>query len=302
MVKSRLLNKIILFILFYLAAISAVFAVSDQAGTSGSAFLKLGQSVRAEALGGSFVALADDASAIFYNPAGLQLSGYSRLSFTQNQWLVDSSYSTICYTYPLGIDNTMGFAASYLNFGSIQETTSNSRTGTGRYFTPSALLGVMSMAFNIQRAFVGINFKILQQNIDAYNENGYGIDVGMLTKAPWEDVRLGVSLLNLGVSGDRSMPLTLLAGLNYSLNSNTIILTDLRVPRDQDPSLHCGIEYKPNLNLAFRAGLSSLSAEGIGLNYSLGLGLKVKNFNVDYAYVPYSDLGDSHRVGVSVDY
>ena len=53
--------------------------------------------------------------------------------------------------------------------------------------------------------------------------------------------------------------------------------------------------------LTLRGGFNTRAVEAAGGSYSLGLGLHFSGFNVDYAYVPYADLGDSHRIGVMLD-
>ena len=276
-------------------------AGNDQAGTSGAAFLKLNQSVRAASLGGSFTALADDPSAIFYNPAGLQLSGNSRFSFTQTSWLMDSTYSTLCYTRPIGESDSLGIALSYAGYGSIQETTANSRTGTGRFFTPNSVLSVVSWAHDLRFAYLGVNAKIMRQNIDAYQDEGMGVDLGILTHTPLENLHLGASIFNLGSSGDKVLPQTILIGLNYKTTFGADFVGDLRMPRDANSTLHFGVEYAPMPFLTLRVGFNTRAVEAAGGSYSLGLGLHFSGFNVDYAYVPYADLGDSHRIGVMLD-
>ena len=282
--------KTIIFLTLATCYLTLMAHAQGQAGTSGFAFLKLGQSVRAASLGGSFVALADDPSAIFYNPAGLQLSGYSRFSFTQTNYLIDSSYSTICYTRPMGLNDSFGFAVSNLSFGSIQETTSTSRNGTGRFFTPGSILGVFSWARDTRWAYLGVNAKFMQQNIDSFQENGMGIDAGILTRTPLENLRLGASILNLE---------TFLFGVDYEMNGGLTLVGDVRIPRDASATLHLGTEYRLMPFLTLRGGVNTRDEEGSGGNYSLGLGFNFLNFNLDYAFVPYAELGDTHRAALT---
>ena len=288
------MNKLILYLSLTVIALGyPSWAGSEQAGTSGASFLKLDQSVRAASLGGSFVALADDPSAIFYNPAGLLFSKYKQMSFTQTNWLIGSSYSTVCFTNPVNQDNSFGVGLSRIDYGSIQETTATSRTGTGRFFSPGSLLAVFSWARNTPRAFIGANIKYLQQNIDSYQETGIGLDLGLLSATRIDNLTLGVSLLNLGYSGDRALPQTLLIGLDYKNNHGADILGDISLQRDADPSLHLGVEYHPAPVLTVRAGI------GNG-KFGLGFGVTFPKFILDYAYVPYAELGNTHRAGITV--
>jgi hypothetical protein len=279
--------------LFLLVLAGSSWAINDQAGTSGAAFLKMGQSVRAASLGGSFVALADDPSAIFYNPSGLLLTTSRQMSFTQTNWLVGSSYSTICFANPVDENSAFGIGFSRVDFGSIQETTATARTGTGQFFSPGSLLVAIAFAKNTPRAFIGGNIKLFRQNISSYQEDGIGFDLGLLSITPIENLRLGASLLNLGWSGDKALPQTFLLGLEYETARGITLLGDFSLQRDSDPLLHLGAELNPSPVLTLRGGMS-------GSNFSLGIGFKVKKFNLDYAYVPNADLGDTHRAGITV--
>ncbi|MBI5701135.1 PorV/PorQ family protein [Candidatus Saganbacteria bacterium] len=302
MAKLQLLNKIFLIIIAAALGASPAFAQSDQAGTSGSAFLKLDQSVKAAGLGGAFAALANDPSAIYYNPAGLQMLKNKKLSFTNTNWLVGSNYSTICYAQPSGGSDTFGGSVSYLNYGSIQETTAVSRTGTGRSFAPVSYLGILSWARNMRWGYLGVSAKLLQQNIDSYSENGVGVDAGILSATPMEYLRFGASVLNLGWSGDKVLPYTILMGLAYETNFGLDILADMRIPRDALSTIHLGVEYAPIPLLSLRGGINTKANDEAGGNYSLGLGLNLSALNIDYAYVPYADLGATHRIGMEAKF
>lgn len=302
LVKLRSLSKALALLAVCGCLLTTAYAGSEQAGTSGAAFLKLGQSVRAASLGESFVALAEDPSAIFYNPAGLQLSGYSRFSFTQTSWLVGSSYSTVCYTRPMGLTDTMGIALSYLSAGDIQETTAANRTGTGRIFNPSSILGVFSWAKDTPVGYVGLSAKILRQNIDSLQEDGIGMDVGLLTRTPVENLRFGTSFLNLGWITNKALPQTLVLGVDYKTEAGIDVISDLRLPRDAAVSLHLGAERQLTPFLSLRGGFNNRNDEGAGGNISLGLGLLFSGLTVDYAYVPYADLGNTHRVNLLMEF
>ena len=59
------------FTILILILIISLFAQSDDAGTSGFTFLKMNFSARARAMGNAYTGLSNDASAVFYNPAGM---------------------------------------------------------------------------------------------------------------------------------------------------------------------------------------------------------------------------------------
>jgi hypothetical protein len=151
-------------------------------------------------------------------------------------------------------------------------------------------------------ALVGVSAKMFRQNIDSYQEDGIGMDLGLLSRTPIENLRAGVSLLNIGGSGNAALPLTMLLGADYETGRGLTVAGDLRIPRDNVATLHLGVEYALLSALSLRGGINTRSEEGAGGNYSLGLGLHIKTFSLDYAYVPYAELGDTHRAGVKLDF
>src|SRR5439155_18087839 len=78
------------------AAAHAQFTLGEQrAGTSSATFLKIGVGARAVGLGESFVAVANDPSAIFWNPAGLASLQKEELLFSHAGWPGDIHYEHI---------------------------------------------------------------------------------------------------------------------------------------------------------------------------------------------------------------
>jgi hypothetical protein len=70
---------------------------------------------------------------------------------------------------------------------------------------------------------------------------------------------------------------------------------DINKAVDSDVSVHIGLEYQYN-QVAFRVGYGT----GSEASFSVGVGFGIGSWNIDYAYVPYGDLGDTHRIGVGM--
>lgn len=285
-------------ILIFLLAFSAG-AGNDSTGTVGGAFLKLGNGVRAPAMGEAFTSVADDATAISWNPAGIALLDSKEISMSYNMWLQSASYSTLHYVQPILPGHTLGASLFYLSYGDIMETTATSRTGTGRVFSPSGTVATVSYALKIKENLsLGANLKLLSQSIDTYQESGSAVDLGLLFK-DLRGVDVGIVVQNLGSMNGSSLPQTSKLGLSKSfLNNRLLVALDFNLPRDNDLVLSLGGEYQINSLLVIRAGYNTKSEEGAGGNLGLGLGLNISRFVVDYAYVPYGDLGAAHRVGL----
>ena len=61
----------------------------QRVGTSAAQFLKIGVGPRAEAMGQAYIAIANDAEALFYNPAGISQFEKNEVFFSNTQWVVD---------------------------------------------------------------------------------------------------------------------------------------------------------------------------------------------------------------------
>jgi long-subunit fatty acid transport protein len=103
------MKKIILIILFLLAFQSISFAQlfptlgGQRAGISTLQFLKIGVGGRATAMGDAFIAVADDASSLYWNPAGLSQSMENQIFFSHNEWVVDIQHEFAGAVYHLSV-------------------------------------------------------------------------------------------------------------------------------------------------------------------------------------------------------
>ena len=308
MVRSRLLNKLLYGLIAIWLFSFPVYAGNENTGTVGGAFLKLGNGVRAPSMGEAFTAVVDDASGIYWNPAGIAQLDSREVSMSYNMWLQSTSYSTIHYVHPVRPGHTLGASIFYLSYGDIMETTATARTGTGRTFSPSGTVATISYAMQVRENLsLGANLKLLNQSIDTYQESGSGIDLGLLLK-DLRGIDVGFVVQNLGSinpstgSGTgASLPQTMKLGLSKNLLSDRLLLAfDVSFPKDNNTILSLGGEFKINPLFEIRAGYNTKSEEGGGGNIGIGLGLNLARFKVDYAYVPYGDLGSTHRVGLGV--
>lgn len=291
MARLRLFASLILVGLLAFPA----YAGNANTGTVGGAFLKLGNGVRAPAMGEAFTAVADDATAISWNPAGIAQLDSREISMSYNMWLQSTSYSTVHYVQPIMPGHTLGASIFYLSYGDMMETTGTSRTGTGRVFSPSGTVATISYALKImENLSLGANLKLLNQSIDIYKEDGNAFDVGLLLNG-FRGMNVGLVAQNLG----SNLPQTIKLGLSRRfLEDKLLFALDLNAPNDNNSFVSLGGEYQINPLLIIRAGYNTRSEEGVGGNLGIGLGLNLSHFSVDYAYVPYGDLGSTHRIGL----
>src|ERR1039458_7564997 len=84
--------------------------VLGEAGYTSANFLEIGMGARAAAMANSFTAVADDSTAIYWNPAGLGLVGGTSLSATHGQWLQGVTNDYIALSQQMSNGGGLGLA------------------------------------------------------------------------------------------------------------------------------------------------------------------------------------------------
>lgn len=187
-------KKISRALLFITTFSSALFA-GETAGGRPGAFLRLGVGSRALGMGGAFVAVADDATASYWNPAGLGLVRELQFGGTYTEISLGRQYNFAGIAVPLGAWGTMG--ANWINFG-VKNIDGRDQAGlpTGMFSNnEQALL----LSYGVQLfpgLAVGGGVKLLRHTLAASSAYGYGYDAGLLlTPAPV--FAIGANIQNL---------------------------------------------------------------------------------------------------------
>lgn len=309
------------------AALLAVFAASPaaagffpadpfseaSAGTTGAAFLKLPASARAEGLGGTFAAAAAGPEAIFWNPAGLARAagaGRSELSFSYNALLESAHSGALAWARPLASGNsTMGASIVYYSPGAIDAYDRfGNPTGT---FTPLdlALAGAYARRFGPVAAGVGAKF--ILSELAGVSGVGFALDLGIVAERVSEmgegALDLGVALRNFGPaisvgSSADPLPFAVQLGARWHASPMLAVLLDGHLDVDADPYPTLGAEFTQVFGAAskgqLRVGYNVKRPRGLeGLTgLAAGGGLDFDRFRFDYAWVPFGDLGTTHRI------
>jgi len=287
------MKKLLVLILLNLLIITPVRADSGTAGGAAAA-LRFGVGARAFAMGGAYGVIADDATAVYWNPAGLGNLGCANLNAMYSELYLGTKFNFIGWAAPLKYG---GWGIGYLNLSTPgimmyedgnyvgEENSSvdaiylsygwragNWRLGlTGKYFReilPTASGAAWSLDWGAQIRITG-NF-------------GFGITV--------QDM-LG-SKIDWTTGLDEEIPTNYRAGFSYT-GANFLILAEYEQADDYTQS-HVGFEYQINRFLKLRSGFR-------GGDFTAGVGIAKKNVGFDYAYCG-GDLGNTHRLSASFNF
>lgn len=287
---------------------------NDAAGTTGAAFLKIPVGARAEAMGETYVAVAGGADSLFWNPAGLfQPIEPQRpeLSLSYNS-LLETSYSS-AFSYVRRMKNredTVWAAGMIFNSQSSLQGFNEFGDTTGS-FTPNDLALSFAAARSFDEKFsFGAAVKGIRQQLAGETAVAFALDFGILLYHAFDlgeaPVDVGASLQNLGPgislgSAKDPLPLQLRVGGVWWTTPDFNMLMDVHFPVDQAPYLSLGGEWraysKDDFTAAIRGGFNMKNIRDIDgiAGFTAGFGAGLKNFRLDYAWVPFGDLGHTHR-------
>jgi hypothetical protein len=274
---------------------------------NGLDFLNVPVGARASGMGGAFVAVADDASAAYWNPAGLSRIG-PQVLFAHNAYIVDMKQEYVSAVTRFG-EWTVAGSFNIFDIGTLEKRDdSGALLGEFRPFDLS--LGI-SVAYPVlEDLSLGATAKGIMSDIDIETATGFLFDIGAIWDGaigPVEGISAGVTVRNLGpsltfIDEPFDAPLGVRGGLAYrrdmpAAGSRFVLSFDVESMRGGDIETFVGGEWYYGEYISGRLGLNPNSDTR---DFATGFGAHYRDFVVDYAYVPFtSDLGSSHRIGVT---
>ena len=296
----------------FLVLVLAMLCVSKAfcAGQTSADFLNIAIGAKNAAMGETGATETGIAS-IYWNPAGLADVEDKAFSFTHSFWLEGIYYENASYSTRLGDgDSVLGFSVDFLSMDPISKY-DNTGVRQGN-FTPADRALKLTYATDIsatpEKTYAGITLKYITSNIDTLTANSLAFDAGIFFDTIYEDLRFGVVFQNLGqpMKFDRtaySLPVNLKAGVNYLLTDDLDVSVDINKGIDSDTVFNAGGEYlyaiDDKTGVALRGGYIS-NAYGLGgsAGVTMGVGLVYQLYTFDYAFVPFGDLTDTHRISI----
>jgi len=287
------------------AGANAQINSSSQIGTTSANFLKMGVGARASALGGAFVAIADDATAGYWNAAGLVQIPHTEITFMHNDWYLDIKSEYLGAAFPVSRSLAFGLGISYLNYGTFDGYDSKDQP-TGAYSANAMVISSSGSLRLSDRLSVGVTGKVFSEELEQSSANGYAADIGALYVTGLFSFGLNITNLGAGLRHDTEefpLPSSVTAGLALNLYDGRLrFASDLMKPDDNALTIRQGVEYCYENTVFLRTGYShdfSAADLGGGSNgMALGFGVKHSLVSIDYCYLPNEQIGDVHRISL----
>lgn len=292
-----------------LAVSVAAQDINDNAGTSAFPFLKINPGARSVAMGGAFTGLADDETALYYNPAGLAGLEGSRFLVEYHNYFADLNSGIIGGVFPLSETSVLAAQITYLSYGDFIETDQSGNV-LGEFSGGDFLFGV-SYAFRYQEKFmIGGTGKFIYEKLQDFSATGAAVDLGAKYVSDRDRYHFGVMVQNLGAQlsslGEEKdkLPLTFRAGGAVRPRGlDFLIAADVALPVDNDMFFAVGAEYLKLKPVFLRAGWNSFGSnfraaesDDNWAGMSLGFGLDLWKTQLSYSFSPAADLGEMHRI------
>lgn len=174
----------------------------NRAGTAGAPELRIPVGARYLSMVGAPIAITSGLEAIYYNPAGVDLTSNSASAlFSYRSYIADMNMNYIAVSGKLGDIGSLGLSFRSLNIGDINVTTMDEPDGTGAIFSPGYF--VIGLTYSKQltdRVSVGANLNFVNENIDRVSANTFCFDIGVQYQNVLDvhGLAIGVVVKNLG--------------------------------------------------------------------------------------------------------
>jgi len=309
-----------------LAAMSLPLSATEADGGYAGSFLQVPVGARPTAMGGAYIAVANDGSAPLYNPAGLGTLQQKLFASSYRVMKLDRRLGYMTLLMPTRLNSVLGVSYLYASTGSVDARNAD---GDKLGFTLGETNHMVSVLFakKFERYLsAGIKMSYMHTKYWEMSANSVGFDIGAIVfvssffdrptqdRMFLKDIRVGLAVRSLGASykwhsdtyvneligrtgiavdRDDDVPTEIGLGVSGRLLERKLLMAiDLVKPENQSLRLHAGAEYFVRPEFALRGGYSDKRLTG-GMGYVFKLASSV--FAIDYAFsTDRADEGSEH--------
>lgn len=302
-------------------------------GTAVGQFLEIGVGAESASLGEAYTAMANGASSVFWNPAGLVDMEGRDFFMSYTSWPADISIGGIAFGMNFGNLGTLALSSVYLNTGDMAITTIDDPEGlSGEQFSlVNYSFGLTYARYLTNRLSLGATAKLVHEKYYDYGYTSWALDVGTLYRTDIRGFTMGMSILHFGqeIAFDGSytdysdpelssteskkfktysLPITFRVGIALDVwekgKSKIVSSADMVHPNNNLEQYNWGAEYSFDRMLFVRSGYKFRADEGgfsvgVGLKYSLSASMAA---NINYAFSEMGALPSIHRLSASISF
>ncbi len=168
-------------------------------GTSIAQFLKVGVGARALAMGGAFESVANDASTVYWNPAGITNLDRTTWTFAHEAWLVDTGHDFSALVIPMNSSSYLGLSVNSMTVGDEEITTEMDPKGTDQFWNAQGIAAGITYARRMTDRFsLGATVKYISERIWNESATAVGVDVGTYLDTKYKGIVIGMAFTNFG--------------------------------------------------------------------------------------------------------
>ena len=284
--------------------------IFEKVGTFGGQFLKISVGARGAGMGGAFVAVADDASAVFWNAAGIARvdPDKSQLSLNHANWPAELSFDQVGYVFHMKkIPGAFAVHARSLSMQPMEVTTSFQPEGTGEHFDAGMVAAGVTYARSFTDKFsAGLTLNMIHTGLADLSQQTFSVDLGTLYDVGAAGMKIGMAIQNIGsqerfIEREARIPSIFRVGTSATLlqsaDQKLVGAFEFSHPPDNSERVNVGAEYGFRRYVFLRGGYAfNYDAEGLAGGVGFHFPVSVAGMaDLDYSYTDMLDLGASHR-------
>jgi len=296
----KLPAKIILYMILYVLVPAFILS----AALPRFPLLEINQGAKSAGFGGAYTAGADDSTCLSWNPSALAYMEKMGFGITYNKWAGDSSLNYITAVIP-AMGGAVGLNIAYVYMGAFTQRDENGSPLPGDDIRAYSINGGIGygMAVNTWLG-LGLGLKAVSETLDRKNYSGFLIDAGAMIKP--------LDFLKVAVVAKNYVPGAGLPDICGGINLRQALF-------GADWAFNGDVKYSSYYGLSFNAGLEAglfkmlylrtgwdirkeNGALGGAAGVSAGLGVRIDDLNMDYAFTTHGIFGDMHTVTLSFLY
>jgi len=312
--NKKTYTNIFLILIIFLSVIKPIYSQNvSKTGTTAASFLEIGVGARANAMGGAFVSLANDASSLYWNVSGIANLDQYEAVLVHTDWIADTKFDYAGLVLPLGTFGNLGLSLTSLSMEDMKVRTVEQPEGTGENFSAADIAIAISFARKLTDRFsIGITAKYIKQTIWHMSSSAFAVDAGTIFKTDLlGGMTIGAVMTNFGTpmrlegrdsryfirvddtkqgSNDRiptdvemdswDLPLYFQIGVSTQAfkydNYKLTVAADALVPSNDYQSLNVGAEFSFMDIFSIRGGYNSLFLKDAEGGLSIGAGVDSK--------------------------